>query len=75
MLALFRSLLHMAWMVVTVVPWTLAVLGVSLFSRRAAWWTAVNWFSVRMPVSPASTSVVTPWKTPMESTSLNPIDP
>ena len=48
MLALIRSVLHMAWMIVTVVPWTLAVLLVSLFSRRAAWWTAVNWFKVVM---------------------------
>ena len=48
MLALIRSILHMAWMVITVIPWTLAVLLVSLFSRRAAWWTAVNWFSVVM---------------------------
>jgi 1-acyl-sn-glycerol-3-phosphate acyltransferase len=48
MLALMRSILHMTWMVVTVVPWTLAVLLVSLFSRRAAWWTAVNWFRVVM---------------------------
>lgn len=48
MLALIRSILHMAWMVLTVMPWTLAVLLVSLFSRRAAWWTAVNWFSVVM---------------------------
>ncbi len=48
MMALTRSILHMAWMVITVIPWTLAVLLVSLYSRRAAWWTAVNWFRVVM---------------------------
>ena len=48
MMSLIRSLLHMAWMVVTVVPWTLAVWVASLGSRTAAWWTAVNWFSVVM---------------------------
>lgn len=46
---MFRSILHMAWMVVTVVPWTLAVWLVSLVApRNAAWWTAVNWFRVVM---------------------------
>ena len=49
MLALIRSMLHMAWMVITVMPWTLAVLLVSLVApRTAAWWTAVNWFRVVM---------------------------
>ncbi|MBV5300112.1 MAG: 1-acyl-sn-glycerol-3-phosphate acyltransferase [Rhodoferax sp.] len=44
-MALIRSILHMAWMVITVIPWTLAVLLVSLLaSRTAAWWTAVSWF-------------------------------
>ena len=38
----------MAWMVITVIPWTLAVLLASLASRTAAWWTAVNWFRVVM---------------------------
>lgn len=39
----------MAWMVITVIPWTLAVLLVSLVaSRNAAWWTAVSWFRVVM---------------------------
>jgi len=39
----------MAWIVVTVVPWTLAVLLVSLVPpRTCAWWTAVNWFRVVM---------------------------
>lgn len=48
-MALIRSVLHMVWMVVTVMPWTLAVLLVSLVApRSAAWWTAVNWFRVVM---------------------------
>ena len=48
-MALIRSVLHMAWMVATVMPWTLAVLLVSLVApRSAAWWTAVNWFRVVM---------------------------
>ncbi|PKO59896.1 MAG: 1-acyl-sn-glycerol-3-phosphate acyltransferase, partial [Betaproteobacteria bacterium HGW-Betaproteobacteria-18] len=48
-MALIRSILHMAWMVITVIPWTLAVLLVSVVvSRSAAWWTAVNWFRVVM---------------------------
>ena len=39
----------MAWIVITVIPWTLAVLAVSLVApRSAAWWTAVNWFRVVM---------------------------
>ena len=39
----------MAWIVITVIPWTLAVLVVSLVApRSAAWWTAVNWFRVVM---------------------------
>jgi 1-acyl-sn-glycerol-3-phosphate acyltransferase len=48
-MALIRSILHMAWIVVTVVPWTLAVLLASLAPPRTnAWWTAVNWFRVVM---------------------------
>ena len=44
-MALIRSIFHMAWMVITVIPWTLAVLLVSLLApRTAAWWTAVSWF-------------------------------
>lgn len=44
---MIRSVLHMIWMVVTVVPWTLAVLLVSWVApRTAAWWTAVSWFRV-----------------------------
>ena len=46
---MIRSVLHLLWMVFTVVPWTLAVLLVSWVApRTAAWWTAVNWFRVVM---------------------------
>ena len=48
-MAWLRSVLHLLWMAVTVIPWTLAVLGVSLFaSRTTTWWVAVNWFRVVM---------------------------
>ena len=48
-MALIRSLLHMAWLVLTVIPWTCAVLLVSLLgSPTSAWWTAVSWFRVAM---------------------------
>lgn len=44
-----RSVLHLLWMGITVIPWTLAVLVVSLFaSRSTTWWVAVNWFRVVM---------------------------
>jgi len=46
---MIRSVLHFAWMAITVVPWTLAVLLVSfVVSRSTAWWVAVNWFRVVM---------------------------
>lgn len=42
-----RSALFYVWMGVTIVPWTLAVVLVSLVApRTAAWWVAVNWFRV-----------------------------
>lgn len=48
-MALIRSVLHLLWMAVTVIPWTLGVLLVSLLPRRTgAWWVAVNWFRVVM---------------------------
>ncbi len=48
-MALIRSVLHMAWIVLTVVPWTLGVLLASLLPPRTrAWWVAVNWFRVVM---------------------------
>lgn len=46
---LLRSIVHFAWMVLTVIPWTLAVLLVSFVGTRTqAWWVAVNWFRVVM---------------------------
>ena len=49
MTAWIRSVLHLLWMAITVIPWTLAVLSVSLFaSRTTTWWVAVNWFRVVM---------------------------
>jgi 1-acyl-sn-glycerol-3-phosphate acyltransferase len=42
---LIRSLLHMAWMLITVIPWGFALVGISLWVRRTPlWWFAVNWF-------------------------------
>jgi len=48
-MALMRSVLHMVWLVLTVIPWTLAVLLTSLGrSRTRTWWVAVSWFRVVM---------------------------
>jgi len=42
-----RSVLHLMWMAVTVVPWALAVLLASLFLRPTAlYWMCVGWLSV-----------------------------
>ena len=42
-----RSVLHLLWMAVTVVPWALAVLLASLFLRPTAlYWMCVGWLSV-----------------------------
>ena len=44
-MSLIRSLLHMAWMLITVIPWGLALVVISLWVRRTPlWWFAVNWF-------------------------------
>ena len=44
---LIRSILHMAWMLLTVIPWGLALVFASLWvSRTPLWWFAVNWFRV-----------------------------
>ena len=44
---LIRSVLHMAWMLLTVIPWGLALVFASLWvSRTPRWWFAVNWFRV-----------------------------
>ena len=43
-LAVLRSVLHMAWMLVTVIPWGIIMLVASLRVRGAAlWWMAVRW--------------------------------
>ncbi|OGB30494.1 MAG: acyl-phosphate glycerol 3-phosphate acyltransferase [Burkholderiales bacterium RIFCSPLOWO2_12_FULL_61_40] len=40
-----RSLLHMAWMFVTVIPWGLTLVVISVGVRRTPlWWFAVGWF-------------------------------
>ena len=44
---LIRSVLHMAWMLLTVIPWGLALVFASIWvSRTPLWWFAVNWFRV-----------------------------
>ena len=44
---LIRSILHLAWMLVTVIPWGLALVILSLGMRRTPlWWFAVGWFRV-----------------------------
>jgi len=44
---MIRSILHMLWISVTVIPWGFALLGLSFFvSRTTLWWFAVNWFRV-----------------------------
>lgn len=48
-MALIRSVLHMLWIALTVVPWTMAVLLTSFVApRTTAWWVAVHWFRVVM---------------------------
>ncbi|WP_114971940.1 lysophospholipid acyltransferase family protein [Rhodoferax ferrireducens] len=42
---LIRSILHMAWLLITVIPWGLALVLISLWvGRTSLWWFAVNWF-------------------------------
>ena len=44
---LIRSVLHMAWMLLTVIPWGLALVFVSIWvGRTPLWWFAVNWLRV-----------------------------
>ena len=46
-MSLIRSILHMAWMLLTVIPWGLTLVFISLWVRRTPlWWFAVNWFRV-----------------------------
>ena len=42
-----RSLLHLVWMVLTVIPWGLSLVFISLWVKRTTvWWFAVSWFRV-----------------------------
>ena len=42
-MALIRSLLHMLWMLLTVVPWGIIMLLASLWTRGTPlWWMAVR---------------------------------
>jgi 1-acyl-sn-glycerol-3-phosphate acyltransferase len=44
-MALIRSVLHLAWMIITVIPWGLTLVLISLWVRRTPlWWFAVGWF-------------------------------
>ncbi len=44
---LIRSVLHMAWLLITVIPWGLTLVVISLWVRRTTvWWFAVDWFRV-----------------------------
>jgi 1-acyl-sn-glycerol-3-phosphate acyltransferase len=44
-MALIRSILHMAWLLLTVIPWGLTLVVISLVVKRTPlWWFAVNWF-------------------------------
>ncbi len=46
-MALIRSVLHLLWMAVTVIPWALAVLVFSLFgSSTQIYWMCVGWLRV-----------------------------
>jgi 1-acyl-sn-glycerol-3-phosphate acyltransferase len=44
-MSLIRSILHMVWLLITVIPWGLTLVVISLWVRRTPlWWFAVNWF-------------------------------
>ncbi len=44
---LLRSIVHMAWLTLTVIPWGLALVLISVLVRRTTlWWFAVRWFRV-----------------------------
>lgn len=48
-MAALRSALHLLWMLLTVIPWGLTLVIVSLWVRRTPlWWFAVGWFRVVM---------------------------
>jgi 1-acyl-sn-glycerol-3-phosphate acyltransferase len=45
-MALLRSILHMLWMLVTVIPWGLIMVVASIWRRgEPLWWMAVRWLS------------------------------
>lgn len=45
-MAFFRSVLHMLWMLVTVIPWAIVMVAASIRIRGTAlWWMAVRWLS------------------------------
>ncbi len=47
MMLLLRSIVHMAWLTLTVIPWGLALVLISVLVRRTTlWWFAVGWFRV-----------------------------
>ena len=47
MMLLLRSILHLAWMTLTVIPWGLALVLISVVVRRTTlWWFAVGWFRI-----------------------------
>lgn len=42
---LIRSIVHMVWLLITVIPWGLTLVVISMWVRRTPlWWFAVNWF-------------------------------
>ncbi len=45
MMALIRSILHFTWMLLTVIPWGLTLVLISVWVKRTPlWWFAVGWF-------------------------------
>lgn len=46
-MSFLRSVVHFLWIVVTIVPWSLALLALSLvIPRTPLWWFAVAWFRI-----------------------------
>lgn len=47
LIALLRSIVHMAWMLLTVIPWGFTLVLISIWVRGTPlWWFAVNWMRV-----------------------------
>jgi 1-acyl-sn-glycerol-3-phosphate acyltransferase len=47
LIALIRSILHMGWIFVTVIPWGFTLVLISIWVRGTPlWWFAVNWMRV-----------------------------